>query len=132
MKGKTCYIILCVINSIISLFAGLLIYILFRKNTYINRMIEIDFQFNDHVIIDYMRFYFVDALWAYSLVFSLSIIINEKISGIIVAIFSIGWEICQKTSIVAGTFDFLDIVMYLLASTIAVMIIYKFKRRHKL
>ena len=71
-----------------------------------------------------MRFYLVDAIWAYSLTFALSFFLNEFLSGAISFAFGVLWELFQKSSIFSGTFDVFDIIMYFTASTLAVIIIY--------
>ena len=124
--------LICLLNCVITLVSGVLIYALLRENTYINNFIDFPNTKASSVLIDFLRFYLVDALWAYALTFALSIFINEIFSGIISTAFGTLWELSQLCRIVSGTFDILDIIMYLSASTIAVLIIYLYKRRNSL
>ncbi len=130
MRKSSKFYIICILNSFISLLIGVIVYILFREQTYINKLLSFAFHFSESVFIDFLRFYLVDALWAYSLVFSLSIFINEFTAGAISFIFSFVWEIMQKYSVVRGTFDILDILMYLSACIVAVLIIHILKRSY--
>lgn len=133
MKEKTKYIVFCLSNCIFSLLAGTLIYVFVGGNTYINKIIMLHpMPKNDTVLGELLRYYLVDALWAYALTFSLSVFINRICAGIIAFLFGLIWEICQKYSIIPGTFDIIDIIMYLTASMLAVLIIHLNKRRNKL
>lgn len=123
----------CLFNSIIGLSLGTLIYISFGENTYINKVIPISLSFRS-LFTDILLFYVADALWAYALTFALSLFISETLSGILTAIYGILWEILQSFHPSLGTFDTADIIMYLSASTFAVLIINlykKYKRRKK-
>lgn len=120
----------CLLNCIIGLSLGTLIYISFGENTYINKIITIPFSFHSPFT-DVLLFYVADALWAYALTFALSLFISETLSGIVTAIYGILWEILQSFHPSMGTFDTADIIMYLSASTFAVLIIKSYKRRKK-
>ena len=133
MKEKTKYIVFCLSNCIFSLLIGALIYVLVGGNTYINKIITIyPMLKNDTVFGELLRFYLADALWAYALTFSLSIFINNFCAGVTAFSFGLIWEISQKYSIISGTFDIIDIIMYLAASMLAVLIIQLNKRRNRL
>ena len=120
----------CLLNCIIGLLLGTLIYISFGENTYINKIVSIPFSFSSPFT-DILLFYVADALWAYALTFALSLFINETLSGIVTAIYGILWEILQRFNTSLGTFDTADIIMYLSASAFAVLIIKSYKRRKK-
>ena len=62
-------------NCALGLLLGVLIYILFSENTYINKLISLPFSITTPFT-DLLRFYIADALWAYALTFALSIFIN--------------------------------------------------------
>ena len=75
-----------------------------------------------------------DILWAYSLTFTVFIIlgISEKNilpTFIICGIFEISIELAQKTGLITGTFDILDIAFELAISAIALVVIKKFIKR---
>ncbi len=131
MKISRTVAFFCVWNSGLSISLGLLIYILFRDNTYIHQIFMPVLHCGPHVIIDFLRFNLVDFLWAYSLVCALSIFIHEAFAGTLAISFGISWELLQKFSVIHGTFDWLDIVMYITASLTAVLVLFQFKRRHK-
>ena len=116
------------LNSIIALSLGVLIYVSFGENTYINKIISISFR---SPFTDILLFYVADALWAYALTFALSLFISENLSGILALIYGILWEALQYFYPALGTFDTTDIIMYLSASTFAVLIIKSYKRRKK-
>lgn len=82
----------------------------------------------DSVFLKYIRFYLLDILWGYSLVFALYFVTGNNTAELmkilkIAFVFSAIMEILQLTSIVKGTFDVIDIIMELLAEIIAVFII---------
>lgn len=119
-------------NIFLSLFVGLIIYVFLRPETYISDFVStrvktfcID---KEIVFFQFFKYYFVDALWAYAMTFSLAIFIDEKISCVISICVCIVWELFQLFSIVNGTFDFVDIIMYLAAVIIAVLIIFFYKK----
>ena len=132
MKTKNYFIYICLLNCILALITGMLIYSLFGKGTYIDSIIKLPDINIPHVLSELLRFYLADALWAYALTFSLSLFINEFFAGILSSVLGVSWELCQMLSIVSGTFDIIDILMYLSASALAVLIIHLFKRRHSL
>ena len=133
MKEKTKYIVFCLSNCIFSLLTGALIYVFAGGNTYINKIITVpSIPKNDTIFGELVRCYLADALWAYALTFSLSIFINRFCAGVIAFSFGLIWEIYQKYSIISGTFDIVDIIMYLAASMLAVLIIHLNKRRNRL
>lgn len=120
------------INVLFSLFCGLFIYIFFRRGTYINdfvnRICHIHVVEKETVIIHFLKYYFVDALWAYAMTFFLAIFVNEKVCFLTSSCVCILWELFQLFSIVKGTFDWIDIIMYLTAVIIAVLIIFFYKK----
>ena len=118
------------LNCALPILFGTLIYIFFRQNTYIHKILGYCPQnIPSSKPIDFIRFYLPDALWAYSLTFALSFFLREMGSGCIAFGWGVLWELFQRYSIVPGTFDIVDILMYLAASCLAVMIIYLTNRR---
>ncbi|MCR5719525.1 MAG: hypothetical protein K6F84_03070 [Lachnospiraceae bacterium] len=88
----------------------------------------------------FLRFYFLDMMWAYAFVFSLVYIIGNnkaalrKIFMIAFAFFAFT-EMLQLTSAVKGTFDVLDILFESLSEGAAVFIIkiyYLYRTRRKI
>jgi len=81
-----------------------------------------------NLLLQFIRNYGLDMLWAYALVFTLFFIIDNNSAGLlkvwmIAFFFSTGMEFLQRTSLVSGTFDFWDIIVEFLAETAAVFII---------
>lgn len=79
-------------------------------------------------VVKFIRNYFLDMLWAYALVFALSLIICRNAAQLwetfmIAFIFSAIMELLQITPIVQGTFDIWDIMVELIAELVAVFII---------
>ena len=115
------------LNIFIPLVLGSVIYLLLANNTIINDLTGINTFINitSHSILGVLRFYIVDALWAYSLTFSLSLFCKNNTAAIIAFSSGLAWETLQRTSYVAGTCDYIDICMYFMASLIALMILNK-------
>lgn len=113
-------------NSVTALLLGLAIYLCFGENTYLNRL------FNIRSLIDIcssLRYYIPDFLWAYSLAFMLTPFCGSVLSGVVSSGFGIIWEVMQMINVFNGTFDVVDIMMYITASSIAVLILLLFNRR---
>ena len=116
--------------SVASLMIGAIIYVLFRPNSYIAIFVDgiMDMgtlrQFLESSSTDFLKFYFPDFLWTLSLCFCLYAVFGLTKKRIIffslVAFFcSVAWEIIQWFSIVSGTGDIIDVIMYLLAGICA-------------
>lgn len=120
MKKRYFYILLCVISLCIG--GGL--YIIFRPNTYVAEFARglfhsasTIFSSLEEINCDFIKYYFPDLIWAFSLNCGLNAIFNSKKSifinsGIVLGIGAL-WEISQHLSIVSGTGDFIDLAMYL-------------------
>ncbi len=130
MKSR-CY---CILHSIISLLTGLVIYILFRKNTYIHSALNIfpDMFFaNDNFLFDeIIRYALPDFFWSYSLCLGLYSIYLPTGKGKVIipataCSLGIGWEVMQKLGIASGTFDIIDCLMYVGASLVSYIIYLK-------
>lgn len=135
MKRKNLFLI---VNNLIPLALGLVIYLLCYKSTYINTTFENIFGFSlpyfyfDNTFHRFITCWACDILWAYSLTFALFICLNTFknalfISGIIAILFSIGIELLQINDIINGTFDIVDIFIEV---TIIIFAIIKIKRRY--
>ncbi|MBE6618470.1 MAG: hypothetical protein E7626_01640 [Ruminococcaceae bacterium] len=129
MRKINKFLYFCLLNCIFALLTGVAIYVLLRENTYINKLINFQKIGVSSAFADFLRFYFVDALWSYALTFALSIFISEIMAGVISTVFATSWELLQLCGFVAGTFDIIDLIMYLSAIVVAVLIIYLYKRR---
>lgn len=123
------------INIILPLLFGGIIYILFKENTYINKCFDMLFHFDLAEIVIKNRYVYLvlicwlsDILWSYSLTFASDLVLfqyknHNIISLIISSLFSILIEVLQYLNVIAGTFDWLDILFELLAIFIAFLII---------
>ena len=130
---------LLILIGTISLLLGGLIYLLFRKNTYVAillncQLIEsIRYSLNE-LNVDFVKFYLPDFLWALSLCCYLLSLFNPKFIGTVfcsltVLFYGVLWEVGQYTNVFKGTGDITDIIMYLSASIFAVFIYTKEKRK---
>lgn len=121
--------------SFICVFGGLVIYLTLRQNTFIHLFIGerlsdklyIQHSQNNFLFI-FLKYYFVDLLWGISLSFAL-IAVTEIVSfkriifcSLFSFIFGLLFEIIQYYDLVNGTFDFIDIFMYLIAALISAVI----------
>ncbi len=128
-----------VLNIIIPIVAGAIIYYLFSPQVIFVKKIDgilgVDFHFTsiikDCILFQFVRFYFLDMLWAYALVFALFFILDNNTAELkkivlIAFLFSTTMEILQMTPYATGTFDVFDIIAEFLAEVIAVFIIKKY------
>ena len=122
-----------ILLGISALVFGSLIYILFRENTYIAKCFEsFDIVIRMRQILlpyksCFLIFYFGDFLWALSLGCGLYAIFVPRIYGTVICtcvVLCLGcvWEVLQYCSIISGTGDILDMLAYLLASSIIIII----------
>ena len=112
---------------------------LFRKNTYISLL------FSEGIVLkkiadiastfenDFLKFYVPDFLWGFSLCFGLFLIFEPKLKGTFLCcitsfLYGTLWEILQMVGKLSGTGDYVDILMYLMASMLAATI-YLMRRR---
>ena len=124
---------LYIVSSSVALICGCLIYILFRDNSYVGNLF-INFVFMRYIIeivgwieCDFVKFYFPDFLWGFSLCLALYAIYTPSKTGelfcsLIVFLIGIFWELMQYLNIVSGTGDIYDILMYFLASITCIII----------
>lgn len=122
-----------ILFSLTALIVGCLLYILFRKNTYIGGVfagmenIDTIRQMCHLHVSDLYKFYLPDFLWGFALGCGLIAIYNPRIKGVIIcASFSFlcgcVWELLQCLEVLSGTGDVYDVIMYLLASAICIII----------
>ena len=134
-----------ILNIIIPIVLGTLLYICFRPDTYISKMICIFFgaKWQLKWLLDFMPYwmqgivcnYLCDMLWAYAYVFSVTFVLGFESAGmfsifILCSIFEILIEIFQKNGVIFGTFDILDIVLEVCVTAIGVALIKKHIRRN--
>lgn len=130
---RKCFLLL---NIIIPLGIGSMIYYVASPGITAIKLIDafIDLEFyRDNTYAEWFtdgifRNYFPDFLWAYSLVFSLFLLVVNNTAGllqsfIIAFTFAVTMEGLQLTAYVKGTFDLWDILVELFAQLIAVFII---------
>ena len=110
------YLFFCCANCLFSLLIGIFFYIVGRTEF----LSILGTVVNDFLLT--ASFYVPDALWAYALYFALSLFQNSFIATILTIGAGILWEVLQKTNLVNGTFDFFDIILYLIATLVAVII----------
>lgn len=115
-----------VIPGFVSLLAGLLIYLFYRPNSYISILLQryVSFDLNlglfDVFNNKFIKFYFVDYLWAFSLSCGLHLIFMPRRIGTyaitaVVFLYGMIYEVLQLCSIIDGTGDILDVLLYALA-----------------
>ena len=124
--------------GIASLLLGFLIYLLFRPYTYVAVSLQ-KYPFMKSLqemarpyCNPFLQFYLGDYLWGFALGCGLqTIYVAERLDKIWIAVivFLSGtvWELLQFGGITSGTGDFLDVIMYFLAS-LTIMIICKKER----
>jgi hypothetical protein len=135
--------IIVILNITIPLVIGALIYYLLSPEVIFVKLIDGVIKGGTHftvavennVLISFIRFYFLDMLWGYALVFALYFILDDNSAKlkkifIVAFLFSAFIETIQLTPYVKGTFDCLDILFELLSEVIAVFIINILMRRH--
>lgn len=120
----------CVINILLPLILGAIIYILLRPKTIISHMFYSAFSvtpkyFGTNALSLFFKNYFCDFLWSYSLTFSLLEITKYTLASMLTA-FALGcaFEIAQCFSVISGTADILDVFIEC-AGTIIAFIIFK-------
>ena len=129
MSKRTVHILL----SCTALALGGLIYVLFRRNTYIavflGRIPFLELLQNIFASAEcnWLKFYLPDFLWSFSLCCSLLAVFVPDKQGIIhicCITFLCGalWEGLQLCSVISGTGDWWDVIMYLFASICCLLI----------
>ena len=120
--------------SFLSLILGVLIYSFLRSGTIYHSVIKkLGVSFPDHSSVQFpfcvfVRYYLTDMLWLFSLQsITLSIRLPQKRNAFIYSvgllIFAVLYEAFQYFGILNGTGDFVDILMYIIA-TVSVVLLY--------
>lgn len=110
------YLMFCLINCLSALLIGVIFYLLGRTDSLYDSGTQAK-----NILLN-ISFYLPDALWAYALFFALSLMHNCLISSLLTFLASFCWEILQKFNFVNGTFDYIDLLMYIAAIFLAVTI----------
>lgn len=128
---------LCILNVILPLLAGFIYYYLFCPDVILIAKIDSILKVKYHIqipnttfMVRFVRFYLLDALWAYALMFCLFIILGNTLTAlkksiVISVVLSIVMELLQLLNVVVGTFDICDIFVEIVAIFITSIIIIK-------
>lgn len=121
-----------VINILFPLAVGGFLYAFFCPNTLISSLLfggKTFFTFDLGSPFDrFIRFYFLDMLWAYSFLITACCIMGLNRKGmlsalLISAVFETAVELFQYFGVFGGTFDIFDLLAELLSSLIGVMVL---------
>lgn len=128
MKQRTNFFI-----SIVSLFTGGILYILFRGNTHLGKLFTqfspiISFRtYLKPLASNLLRFHLPDFLWCLSLGCGLQAVLRLEKRNILLCGFGAFlcgaiWEYMQLLGVISGTGDFWDVVSYFLAGALCTII----------
>ncbi|MBR7132939.1 MAG: hypothetical protein IKD04_05350 [Clostridia bacterium] len=130
------------IIQIFSLLTGLLIYVLFRENTYISKIILSQIPLTEVKALfsclecDFVKYYLPDFLWALSLGCGIYIILKPQgtrqalLCSLITFLSGLCYELLQLYGIISGTGDVIDISLYFSAA-LTVNIIYLGEKKYE-
>ena len=123
-------------NMIVPILTGAVIYYVTSPDVIFVRQLDTILGMRVHMydisyhstIVRFIRYYALDMLWGYALVFALYFILDNNTASlfkifVIAYVFSVIIEILQLISFVKGTFDVFDLVVELIAEIAAVFII---------
>ena len=123
-------------NMIVPILTGAVIYYVTSPDVIFVRQLDTILGMRVHMydisyhstIVRFIRYYALDMLWGYALVFALYFILDNNTASlfkifVIAYVFSVIIEILQLTSFVKGTFDVFDLFVELIAEIAAVFII---------
>ena len=123
-------------NMIVPILTGAVIYYVTSPDVIFVRQLDTILGMRVHMydisyhstIVRFIRYYALDMLWGYALVFALYFILDNNTASlfkifVIAYVFSVIIEILQLTSFVKGTFDVFDLDVELIAEIAAVFII---------
>ena len=134
MSKRIKMLLLC----LLSLTIGVIIYTYYRSDTYIGNLaseiLNVKYKTEDRFTI--ISYYIPDYLWAFSLCSGLFAIYPLKSKhgfwwGAVTFIYGVAWEFMQYSSLVSGTFDIVDIIMYFTAASSVVSINILFNKEKK-
>ncbi len=119
-----------------SLVLGLIIYLGFREDLIINKLIDIKLFRNDFLgfsLPDWFIYSLPDALWMFSLILLIITFWDFKLNKSCIIWIAISYltgimfEISQNTTIIKGTFDYMDLIFMTIASIFPILLTYKLK-----
>lgn len=125
------------LSAVLLLFFGGMIYIVFRRETYLHTILpqtvnhtleQLRKATESNCVISFMKYYLVDYLWGLALSLSLFSAVDFRKKSSVAAVCAVStiwgmlFELAQLFSLVKGTFDFADILMYILAALTAALI----------
>ena len=123
-------------NMILPLLVGAMFYFLTSKDvifvemasSFLGKPLGIEHAGPYDGVFMFIRYYMLDALWAYALVFAMFISIGNnaarvKTAFMVAIFFSVAMEVIQLFPVVPGTFDAIDILVEVMAEVIAALII---------
>ena len=131
MHKRIKMLILC----LVSLILGVVLYTFFRSETYIGKLAAQILGMRPYPanLFTSISYYLPDFLWGFSLCSGLFSVypLKSYVSlcwGVLTFLYGTIWELLQKVSIVSGTFDVIDIFMYLAAASAVVIINFYFNK----
>lgn len=131
-----------ILNSVIALFLGAIIYLLFREDTFFSNHVRRYVSFPKvltnalpNEIGVFIKYYLADMAWAYALTFAVGAVFEGDngqllLSGIISLGFEALVEEFQKTRWIPGTFDWKDVALEAAASVFALILIKYIEREN--
>lgn len=121
--------VIIILNSVIALKIGLLIYIFMKDDTYINTFTHIHFNYSPETYFEiFIINWFCDFLWGYALTFALYYVLSpfshrRILSLVLTVVFGAILECLQAFDIIPGTFDWWDIAIEIIAVLIATVVL---------
>lgn len=129
--------IIYLVNILIPLFLGTVLYIAFRQDTYIARWfyrifhIEFLIEANENICVKFIQNYMCDMLWAYALMMALWLASGKTMLyrvGMMTFLFTMLVECLQIIELMKGTFDVWDILLEGIAISIATFAIERIEK----
>ena len=125
------------LNILLPLIAGVIVYIFVQKSTYLENVLVGFFAADFKPLIwsgwtyTFTVCWLCDVLWAYSLTFSLWMVLCSwknavLFSAVLAFVAGAAFELLQLFEVMGGTFDVFDMVLELMAASLAAVVI---KRR---
>ncbi len=131
MNKRIKMLLLC----LLSLTLGVIIYTYNRSDTYIGNLVSelLNIKHKSEKQFIFLSYYIPDYLWAFSFCSGLFAIypLRPKLGlwwGVTTFIYGALWEIMQYFSLVSGTFDIIDIIMYFIAASSVITINFIFNK----
>lgn len=117
------------ILSLSLMLAGAVLYVLFEGNLFSIKILDTAVLTATNSIMQFIRNFVIEFFVALGAFVLLSYFIKKLTSKytlfttLVVMLLGIGYEVLQLTKVIPGTFDLLDIVVYLIASLLGILII---------